>query len=229
MKKLISLLFLFSSALCFAQVECTPLKTFVEECKEGNYTLQARFNKVEDAGALLISIEDKGYLIPVKLDAASAPDLSAIEKGETIQVKGDLASLYIWGNGYKGLTNAVVLQSKMDVPVEKDGDYTPDQFRIIEQMPTFKGGNIDTFAKWVHGKLKYPKKAAANGISGRVLVGFVVKKNGKVADVKVLKGVDPDLDKEAVRVVKKSPKWVPGRAKGGVVDVSFSIPIVFKL
>ncbi|MBR4775853.1 MAG: energy transducer TonB [Bacteroidales bacterium] len=227
MKKLVSLLFLLPT-LCFAQ-EITPLKTFVEECKEGNYTLQARFSKVQDAEALLILIEDQGYLIPVKLDAASAPDLSAFEKGETIKVKGDLASLYIWGDGYKGLANAVVLQSKMDVPVQKVGDYTPDTFRTVEQMPTFKGGNIDTFAKWVHGKLKYPKKAAQNGISGRVLVGFTVKKNGKVADVKVLKGIDPDLDKEAVRVVSKSPKWAPGRAKGNPVDVSFSIPIVFKL
>ena len=227
MKKLVSLLFLLPT-LSFAQ-EITPLKTFMEECKEGNYTLQARFNKVQDADALLILIEDQGYLIPVKLDAASAPDLSAFEKGETIQVKGELASLYIWGNGYKGLAKAVVLQSKMDVPVEKNGDYTPDQFRVIEEMPTFKGGNIDTFAKWVHGKLKYPRKAKENGISGRVLVGFVVRKDGKVADVKVLKGVDPDLDKEAVRVVSKSPKWTPGRAKNGVVDVNFSIPIVFKL
>lgn len=227
MKRLISLLFLLPT-LCVAQ-EITPLKTFMEECVSGSYTLQARFNKVQDADALLILIEDQGYLIPVKLSADSAPDLSAFEKGETIQVKGDLASLYVWGDGYKGLANAVVLRSKMDVPVEKNGDYTPDEFRTVEQMPSFQGGNIDTFAKWVHGKLKYPKKAAANGISGRVLVSFVVKKNGKVADVKVLKGVDPDLDKEAVRVVSKSPKWTPGRAKNGVVDVSFSIPIVFKL
>ena len=227
MKRLISLLLLLPT-LCVAQ-EITPLKTFMEECVSGSYTLQARFNKVQDAEALLILIEDKGYLIPVKLSADSAPDLSAFEKGETLMVRGDLASLYVWGDGYKGLANAVVLQSKMDVPVEKNGDYTPDEFRTVEQMPSFQGGNIDTFAKWVHGKLKYPKKAAANGISGRVLVGFTVTRSGKVADVKVLKGIDPDLDKEAVRVVKKSPKWVPGRAKGNAVDVSFSIPIVFKL
>ena len=229
MKKIVTLLFLLTSAFtAFAQDEYTPLKKFMEECTEGNYTLQARFNKVQDADALLILIEDQGYLIPVKLDAASAPDLAAFEKGETIVVRGELASLYIWGDGYKGLAKAVIVESKPDAPVEKVGDYTLDEFRTVEQMPTFQGGNIDSFSKWVHGKIKYPKKAAANGISGRVLVGFTVTRSGKVASVKVLKGIDPDLDKEAVRVVSKSPKWAPGRTKSGAVDVSFSMPVVFK-
>lgn len=99
----------------------------------------------------------------------------------------------------------------------------------VDVSPSFKGGGTLEFSKWVNAHLNYPKSAKEDGIQGRVLVAFTVKANGQVGDVKVVKGVDPALDAEAVRVVSKSPKWKPGYSDGKPVDVSYTVPVVFKL
>lgn len=83
--------------------------------------------------------------------------------------------------------------------------------------------------KWVYHYLKYPKSAIADGIQGRVMVDFVIEKNGKVTDVRVVKGVDPELDAEAVRIVSASPDWKPGRVNGNKVRSSMTIPVEFRL
>jgi len=102
-------------------------------------------------------------------------------------------------------------------------------FFVVEDMPTFRGEHRDQFVKYIQQQLKYPEEAAENGIEGRVFVSFVVSKEGKVTDVKIARGVDPILDKEALRVVKNSPDWTPGTQRGKNVNVSFTFPIVFQL
>ncbi|MCG8699552.1 MAG: energy transducer TonB, partial [Bacteroidales bacterium] len=102
-------------------------------------------------------------------------------------------------------------------------------FFIVENMPSFQGGDENTFRNWVQGNLVYPEIAQENGISGRVFVQFAVNSAGKVVDVKVVRGVDPALDKEVERVVKKSPGWTPGKQRGRPVKVQFTMPIVFVL
>ena len=96
-------------------------------------------------------------------------------------------------------------------------------------MPTFQGKDVNAFRDWVAKRLKYPEIAAENGISGRVFVRFVVEPNGVVDNVTVVRGVDPALDAEAIRVVKSSPKWSPGKQRGKAVRVAYTIPIVFVL
>ena len=83
--------------------------------------------------------------------------------------------------------------------------------------------------KWVYQYLKYPQEAVRNGVQGRVLVEFVIGIDGKVTDVKVVKGVSPELDAEAVKVVSASPKWKPARLKGEKVRCSMMIPVEFRL
>ncbi len=102
-------------------------------------------------------------------------------------------------------------------------------FFIVEDMPTFRGGGLEAFRKFVQSNLEYPQIAAENGISGRVFVQFVVNQNGQVINAKVVRGVDPSLDKEALRVVNSSPSWTPGRQRGKPVRVAFTLPIVFVL
>ncbi len=102
-------------------------------------------------------------------------------------------------------------------------------FFIVEDMPGFMGKGQDGFRTWIGQNLRYPEIAAENGISGRVFVQFVVEPNGSVTNVKVVRGVDPALDAEAVRVVKSSPKWTPGKQRGKAVRVSFTFPINFVL
>ena len=83
--------------------------------------------------------------------------------------------------------------------------------------------------KWVYQYLKYPEAALMEGIQGRVMVDFIIGKDGKVSDVRVVKGVSPELDAEAVKVVSASPKWRPGRRAGEKVRVSMTIPVEFRL
>lgn len=102
-------------------------------------------------------------------------------------------------------------------------------FFVVEDMPTFQGQSSDAFRIYIQKNLKYPTIAAENGISGRVFVQFDVDPQGKITNVLVVRGVDPSLDKEAVRVVKSSPKWSPGKQRGRPVRVRFTFPIVFQL
>ena len=102
-------------------------------------------------------------------------------------------------------------------------------FALVEEKPKFQGGDANQFSKWVSQHLEYPEIAKENGVSGRVMVQFTVNPNGSVSDVKVLRGVDPSLDKEAVRVIQSSPKWTPGKQRDRAVKVTYQFPVIFQL
>lgn len=103
-------------------------------------------------------------------------------------------------------------------------------FYIVEEMPTFNGGDPATeFRKYIQQNLRYPEIAAENDISGRVIVQFAVNSQGRIVDAIVLMGVDPSLDREALRVVNSSPPWKPGKQRGKAVKVLFTFPINFVL
>ena len=101
-------------------------------------------------------------------------------------------------------------------------------FDVVEVMPTFPGGQQALF-EWLIKNIKYPVVAEENGVQGRVIVTFVVERNGSITDVQVAKSVDPSLDKEAVRVVKAMPHWIPGKQNGSAVRVKFTVPVTFRL
>ncbi len=115
------------------------------------------------------------------------------------------------------------IDSQIDtVPVDRE------IFYIVEEMPTFNGGEPATeFRKFIAQNLQYPETAAENGIEGRVIIQFAVNKEGNVVDANVVRGVDTALDKEALRVVNSSPDWEPGKQRGKAVDVLFTFPINF--
>ena len=102
-------------------------------------------------------------------------------------------------------------------------------FAIVEQKPTFQGGDANTFTKWVFSKIVYPEIAKENGVQGRVTLQFTIETDGSVKNVKVLRGVDSSLDKEAVRVVSSSPKWSPCMQRNKPVKVKYTFPVVFQL
>ncbi|KJF41806.1 energy transducer TonB [Draconibacterium sediminis] len=101
-------------------------------------------------------------------------------------------------------------------------------FFIVEDMPEFPGGDL-ALRKYIANAIKYPVIAQENGIQGKVYVTFVVSKTGKVTDAKIARGVDPSLDKEALRVVNALPAWKPGKQRGKPVNVSYTVPINFVL
>jgi len=101
-------------------------------------------------------------------------------------------------------------------------------FDVVEQMPQYKGGD-QALMDYLNKSIKYPVIAEENGIQGRVVCTFVVERDGSITDVKVVRSVDPSLDKEAVRVLKAMPKWIPGKQNGSAVRVKFTLPVTFKL
>jgi protein TonB len=115
------------------------------------------------------------------------------------------------------------------VEIEEEAEEEEAQvFFIVENMPEFPGGDLE-LRKYINQNVQYPEIAKENGIQGRVFVQFVVNQKGEIEQVKVVRGVDPSLDKEAIRVIQSLPKWKPGSQRGKPVRVSFTVPINYQL
>ena len=102
-------------------------------------------------------------------------------------------------------------------------------FEVVEQMPEFPNGGMAGLMQFLSKNIKYPTIAQENGTQGRVTVQFVVNKDGSIVDAKVIRGVDPYLDKEALRVIGTMPKWKPGMQRGKPVRVKYTVPVMFRL
>lgn len=124
------------------------------------------------------------------------------------------------------LGNIFLVQKKEEMPKTLKGD--EQIFFIVEEMPEFPGGESE-LRKFIANNIKYPEVAQQNGIQGRVYVTFVVDKNGEVANARIARGVDQELDREALRVVNSLPQWIPGKQRGKEVNVSYTVPINFAL
>ena len=101
-------------------------------------------------------------------------------------------------------------------------------FDVVEEMPSFPGGNV-ALMSYLNGNTKYPVVAQENGVQGKVIISFVVERDGSISDVRVARSVDPSLDREAQRVVKSMPRWTPGKQNGQTVRVKYTVPVVFRL
>lgn len=108
-------------------------------------------------------------------------------------------------------------------PVNKNSVYD-----VVEQMPSFPGG-ISGLRTYLNQNIRYPAEAQENCVQGRVVVSFVVGKDGHISDVTVLRSVDPSLDKEAIRVIRNMPRWTPGKQRGEPVRVRYNVPVSFRL
>lgn len=113
-------------------------------------------------------------------------------------------------------------------PKPKQEEVTEEIFVVVEDQPLFPGGNA-AMMKFLSDNIKYPVIAQENNIQGRVICNFVVEKDGSITDVQVVRGVDPTLDREAVRVIQQMPRWKPGKQRGQAVRVRFTLPVVFRL
>lgn len=123
----------------------------------------------------------------------------------------------------------VVREYKEEIIVEKKVEVEPEKvFTAVEQMPQFPGGDVELM-KFLSKNIKYPTMAMENNIQGRVIVQFVVTKTGAIGEVKVVRSVDRDLDREAIRVCKSLPKFTPGKMNGQAVNVWYTLPVNFKL
>ena len=160
----------------------------------------------------------------VKEDKDVHEDKELKSQDELNETKTALGGFDVKGNTDDA--DAQVLKAVEEVAQPEPKPAEDKIFDVVEQAPTFKEGDVRA---WLAKNMQYPPIAAENGISGRVVVGFVVERDGSISHVQVLRGVDPSLDKEAVRVVKSMPKWNPGMQNGSPVRVKYNVPVQFKL
>ncbi|CCZ47512.1 MAG TPA: energy transducer TonB [Mediterranea massiliensis] len=113
--------------------------------------------------------------------------------------------------------------------VEEEEVVEQEIFEVVEQMPEFPNGGMAGLMQYLSKNIKYPTIAQENGTQGRVTVQFVVNADGSIVDAKVIRGVDPYLDKEALRVINSMPKWKPGMQRGKAVRVKYTVPVMFRL
>ena len=127
--------------------------------------------------------------------------------------------------------SGAVLKAKEEIPAPEPPKHVVEEtkiFTVVEQMPMYPGGDAALMG-YLRDNIHYPTVAAENGVQGRVVVGFVVERDGSITDVKILRGVDPSLDREAMRVVKSMPRWNPGKQNGSAVRVKYQVPVSFRL
>lgn len=163
----------------------------------------------------------------IKKDEEVKPDEELKTQDELMSTKTAIGTFDVKGNDD---ANGEILKAKEVIAEPEPPKHEEENkvFDIVEQQPLFPGGPA-ALMKYLSEHTKYPVVAQENGVQGRVTVQFVVEKDGSISDVHVLRGVDPSLDKEAVRVVKSMPRWTPGKQNGINVRVNYRVPVLFRL
>lgn len=161
----------------------------------------------------------------IKNDDEVKPEDELKTQDELMSTKTAIGALDVKGNDD---ANGEVLKIKEAVAQPEPKPEVEKVFDVVEQMPSFPGGP-SALMEWLSNNVKYPVVAQENGVQGRVVVSFVVERDGSITDVKVVRGVDPSLDKEASRVVRAMPRWIPGKQNGSAVRVKYNVPVAFRL
>ena len=143
-----------------------------------------------------------------------------MQKGEAVRVKYTLPIMFRLSNDS---SDSKAAETPRKAIVDENGIH-----QVCEEMPEFPGGMAECM-KWLGKNINYPTEAKEKGTQGRVIIQFVVEKDGSITEAKVARGVDPLLDAEALRVINSSPKWKPGKQGGQPVRVKYTIPVAFKL
>ncbi len=164
----------------------------------------------------------------IKKDNEVKPEDQMKTQDELMKTTTAIGALDVKGNSDNGEVLKVT-QRVADEPVKVEKPEVENKvFDVVEQMPSFPGGQ-GALMKYLSENIKYPVVAQENGVQGRVVVSFVVERDGSITDVNVVRSVDPSLDREATRVVKAMPKWIPGKQNGSAVRVKYNVPVSFRL
>jgi protein TonB len=161
----------------------------------------------------------------IKKDDEVNPEDEIKSQDDLSKTNTAIGSFDVKGNDEEG---GEVLKAQQVAIDEAPKEEETKVFDVVEQMPSFPGGDAELM-KFLSTHIKYPVVAEENGIQGRVIATFVVERDGSITDVKVIKSVDPSLDKEAIRVLKSMPKWIPGKQNGSTVRVKYTVPVTFRL
>ena len=170
-------------------------------------------------------------IIPIteQPEQVAPPPPEAPSIAETLTIVDDDADVEEITIATSEETNQAVEIKYVPVAVEEEEPEEQTIFEVVEQMPEFPNGGMAGLMQYLSKNIKYPTIAQENGTQGRVTVQFVVNRDGSIVDAKVLRGVDPYLDKEAIRVISSMPKWKPGMQRGKAVRVKYTVPVMFRL
>ena len=171
------------------------------------------------------TVNDKGEF---RIETSPEASIAFLYKGKDAQILG-----WGWAGNPETLAKmdsnnmVIVLKPQQVINAPTDGD--EDVFEVVENMPEFPDGGMPGLMKYLSTNIRYPEAAHKAGTQGRVTVQFVVGKDGSIGNVGILRGVDPNLDAEAIRVISSMPKWKPGTQKGEPVNVKYTVPVMFRL
>ena len=166
------------------------------------------------------------FTAPVIKKDSEVKEEDEIKLEEVEKSNKAIGSFTVEGNDEVG---GEVLKAKEDIKAPEPPKQEENKiFTVVEQMPMYPGGDA-ALMQYLSSNIHYPAVAAENGVQGRVVVGFVVERDGSITDVNVIRSVDPSLDREAVRVVKNMPRWTPGKQNGSAVRVKYQVPVTFRL
>lgn len=210
-----------------AKFEAEMEASLLEAKKEAKVEKKTETPKVEQVQKVEKVKSSIAFTPPViKKDSEVKPDEEMKTQDELKEIKTAIGAFDVKGNDEAGGT---VLKAVEEIAAPEPPKHEEEQnkiFEVVEQQPQFPGGSVNG---WLADHIKYPVVAAENGISGRVVVQFVVERDGSVSQVRVVRGVDPSLDKEAQRVISSMPKWIPGKQNGQAVRSRFTVPVTFRL
>jgi len=163
----------------------------------------------------------------IKKDSEVRPEDELKTQDQIMETKTAIGSFDVKGNDD---VNGEVLKAKEVIaqPEPPKHEEETKVFDVVEQMPSFPGGQ-SALMEYLHDHVKYPVVAQENGVQGRVVVSFIVERDGSITDVRVVRSVDPSLDREAARVVSSMPRWTPGKQNGSAVRVKYNVPVSFRL
>jgi protein TonB len=151
------------------------------------------------------------------------------EPPKRVEVKVIADLLQVVTNDTKITTEVDFAEFDENTEVIQQVEEDDQPFLIAETMPSFQGGDLNTFRNWVQQNVKFPQIALENGIQGRVVLSFVIEKDGRLTNIQVLQTPDRSLSEEAIRVLNKSPKWSPGKQRNQVVRVKYTLPVDFRV
>lgn len=208
-------------------LECGLITALLLTIGAFSYSTAIRKAPVLQGTGQVVDVEE---LVPITRETPPEPPATPVMNlsFETIRIVDDDLPTDVLLNLDDNPLDIPVYDYREDV-IEDNVEEEDIPFVLVEQKPTFMGGDANTFSRWISQHVNYPEIAQQNGVQGRVTVQFTVMKDGSVGGVKLLRGIDPYLDKEALRVVASSPRWEPGRQRDRAVNVTYQFPVVFTL
>ena len=211
-----------------AKFEAEMEASLLEQKKEAKVEKKTETPKIEQVKQVEKVKSSIAFTPPViKKDSEVKPEEEMKTQDQLNESKTAVGAFTVEGNDDEGGT---ILKAVEEIAAPEPPKHEEENkvFDVVEQMPAFPGGPA-ALMQYLSSHVKYPAVAEENGISGRVTVQFVVERDGSVTDVRTMKSVDPSLDREAERVVKSMPKWIPGKQNGSPVRVKYFVPVVFRL